>query len=311
MPPMVSVIIPVYNRKKVLLDAINSVLRQTFTDYEIVIVDDGSEDPVKILERDYDKLHIIEHKSNFGESAARNTGIQAAVGKYIAFLDSDDEWLPEKLAIQVSFLEQNPKLGLCTTGYIYETEEGTSIEIPKPQKNWHRYLAQGIHLAPGSTLMGNRKLMSKFLYDVNFSRMLDLDWFLRFTKEYSIDVIQKSLSVIHRGGRPPAEEVEKVNLLFLEKHAAYFNDLGYFYSKQCVGKRYLEIATHYFREKKHTQGWFYLWKTIKTNPFQRPSMYLRIFDYIFGTSFLKILKSLHNKIFYSSKLPNKNNSSHP
>lgn len=112
-------------------------------------------------------------------------------------MDSDDEWLPEKLATQVSFLEQNPELGLCTTGYIYETEEGTSIEIPKHQKNWHRYLAKGIHLAPGSTLMGHRKLISKFLYDVNFVRMQDWDWFIRFTKVYSMDVTQEPLSIIH------------------------------------------------------------------------------------------------------------------
>lgn len=298
---LISIVIPAYNRYQLIQNAIKSIYEQTMQDYEIIVVDDGSDIPLVILENEYKKVRVIRHKSNFGESAARNTGIQAATGKYIAFLDSDDEWLPEKLAIQVSFLEQNPELGLCTTGYIYETEEGTSIEIPKPQKNWNRYLAQGIHLAPGSTLMGRRKLMNKFSYDVNFSRMMDLDWFLRFTKKYSMDVIQKPLSIIHRGGRPPAEEVEKVNLLFLEKHAAYFNDLGYFYGKQCIGKRYLEIATHYFREKKQAQGWTYLWKTIKTNPFQRPSMYLRILDYLLGTNILIFFKNIRNRLHTISK----------
>ncbi len=293
---VVSVIIPTYNRLDLVQNAIHSVVLQTYQNYEIIIIDDGSEKPISFLENEYDKLRVIRHNSNLGEAAARNTGIHASTGKYIAFLDSDDEWLPEKLAIQVSYLEQNHELGLCTTGYIYETEEGTSIEIPKPQKNWHNFLARGLGLAPGSTLMGHRELMSKFSYDVNFTRMMDWDWFLKFTTEYSMDVIQKPLSIIHRGEKPNAEIVEKSNLLILKKHASYFDSLGLFYGKQCIAKRYLEIATHYFREKKFSHGWLYLWRTIKTNPFQRPSMYVRIFDYLFGTNILIGFKNTINKI---------------
>lgn len=84
--------------------------------------------------------------------------------------------------------------------------------------------------------------------------------------------------------------------MILEKHASYFDSLGGFYSKQCIAKRYLEIATHYFREKKQARGWAYLWKTIKINPFQRPSMYLRILDYLLGTNILIFIKNVRSRL---------------
>jgi glycosyltransferase involved in cell wall biosynthesis len=104
--PVVSVIIPAYNRARTVGRAVDSVLAQTFHDFEIIVVDDGSQDDTReTLARFGGRIRLICQK-NQGVSAARNTGIRAAQGRWVAFLDSDDEWLPTKLALQMECLEQ-------------------------------------------------------------------------------------------------------------------------------------------------------------------------------------------------------------
>ena len=291
----VSIIIPVYNREKNIRHSLQSVLAQTFNNYEILVIDDGSTQPIGGLQEIDPRICVLRHDENKGAPAARNTGILHARGEFIAFLDSDDTWLPEKLSLQISFLEKNLDIDICTTGYIYKTEEGTSVEIPKNQNNWGRFIAKGIGLAPGSTMMVHKNIIEQYLFDTLFPRLEDWDWFIRLMQNHSLYVIQEPLAIIHRGTHPSAEFVEKANLLILNKHADYFRNLSSFYGKQCMAKRYLEIATHYFREKKQVQGWSYLWKTIKTNPIQRPSMYLRILDYLLGTNVLIFIKNLRNR----------------
>lgn len=107
----VSVIIPYYNRETMLLRALKSVKSQTFTDFEIILIDDGSTDKSHKIVDDFinENLHInIKniYQRNMGPSIARNNGIKRAEGEYIAFLDSDDEWLPEKLSIQIALMEK-------------------------------------------------------------------------------------------------------------------------------------------------------------------------------------------------------------
>ncbi|RLB10590.1 MAG: glycosyltransferase family 2 protein, partial [Deltaproteobacteria bacterium] len=120
MSATVSVIIPTYNRAQKLIRAVDSVLNQTFRDVEIIVVDDGSEDDTRaVLRRWGTKITVIEHRSRRGPSAARNSGIAQASAPLIAFLDSDDYWLPEKLAVQVSFFQDNPQAMACQTEEIW------------------------------------------------------------------------------------------------------------------------------------------------------------------------------------------------
>ncbi|MFN2325723.1 MAG: glycosyltransferase family 2 protein [Gemmatimonadales bacterium] len=112
--PLVSVIIPAYNAEAFIGDAAQSMAAQTFTDWELIVIDDGSEDPEALeaaLAPYQHRLHLI-RQANAGVSAARNAGIQAARGRYLAFLDSDDGWEPEFLATQVEMLEADPSLTL-------------------------------------------------------------------------------------------------------------------------------------------------------------------------------------------------------
>ena len=125
--PKVSVVIPTYNRADLLPRAVNSVLYQTFTDYEIIIVDDCSSDNTQgVISTFTDpRIRSVRHNRNKGQSATINTGIANAHGEYLAFLDDDDEWLPAKLEGQVSILDSSPhNIGLVY-GWMDRIEDST------------------------------------------------------------------------------------------------------------------------------------------------------------------------------------------
>jgi len=120
--PRVSVILPAYNREALVGRAIDSVLAQTYQDFELIVVDDASKDGTRaVLEtyRDHPRVRLILSDENRGGSGARNLGIEAARGDFIAFQDSDDVWLPHKLAAQMAALEATPAAGLCYCGSLY------------------------------------------------------------------------------------------------------------------------------------------------------------------------------------------------
>lgn len=122
--PRVSVIIPTYNRGDLLCLAIDSVLKQSFRDYELIVVDDGSTDGTASLIRSYlDRITYIV-QANGGVAAARNNGIRASHGAFLAFLDSDDLWRAEKLELQVRFADANPQYGLIATEISSFNERG-------------------------------------------------------------------------------------------------------------------------------------------------------------------------------------------
>lgn len=137
MSPKVSVIIPTYNRAVFLECAIKSVLQQTLVDFELIIVDDGSSDNTTEVLQGYkdSRIHVIS-QSNSGRSAARNTGVSASSGDYLAFLDDDDEFLPRKLEIQVDHLDGHPSTGLVAGGYERMDSKGTLLDKRRPEP-WH------------------------------------------------------------------------------------------------------------------------------------------------------------------------------
>ncbi len=128
--PLVSVIIPTYNRASLIIRAIKSVLCQTFTDFELIVVDDGSTDNTVSLIRKFDyPIRIIQHQRNYGVSQARNSGLDASKGTFVAFLDSDDEWLSEKLSMQINamFKQPDPYNCLCYCKRVKKNSKFTTI----------------------------------------------------------------------------------------------------------------------------------------------------------------------------------------
>ena len=139
--PKVSVVIPTHNRAVLLHRAVESVLVQTYTDFEVIIVDDCSSDNTQEVIREFSdpRVYPIRHDINKGVAAARNTGIAHARGEYVAFLDDDDECTPDRLADQVRVLDSNPDVGMVY-GWTEEINDATGTRrIPRNvQKNTHR-----------------------------------------------------------------------------------------------------------------------------------------------------------------------------
>lgn len=128
--PLVSIVVPTYNSEKFIVDAINSVINQSFSDWEMIIVDDCSVDKtVEIIESlvlGNNKVKLLKHHKNLGTGPTRNTGIDHSLGRYIAFLDADDVWLPAKLEKQISFMQLN-KIGISFTSYSFINSDGNKI----------------------------------------------------------------------------------------------------------------------------------------------------------------------------------------
>jgi glycosyltransferase involved in cell wall biosynthesis len=140
----VSVIIPAYNGDRYIAQAIDSVLTQTYRDYEIIVVDDGSSDRTpKIVEIYGDCLRYFQQK-NQGVAAARNKGLEVATGEYISFLDQDDYFLPEKLSLQVALLDRQPNLTFVNSGWQIVNQIGEGITAVEPWHNLPKLDAAGI-----------------------------------------------------------------------------------------------------------------------------------------------------------------------
>lgn len=200
--PMVSVIIPTYNRAWIVKESILSVLAQTFQDYELIVVDDGSTDHTHaILDELQDRIEVI-HQKNSGVSAARNHGVAAAKGKLIAFLDSDDLWMPGKLAIQTEFFASNPDIRICQTDEIW-IRNGCRIN----PKKYHKKPSGEIFLpslalclvSPSAVMMEKDFFTLMGGFDETLPACEDYDFWLRIGCKYQVSLIPQPL-VIKRGG---------------------------------------------------------------------------------------------------------------
>lgn len=155
---LVSVVMPAYNAARFIGDAVRSVLGQTFSEFELLVVDDCSRDATAEVVEDFVKtdsrVRLIRHARNFGPAAARNTALDRARGRYIAFLDSDDLWLPEKLEIQLAFMREQ-SAAICFTQFCRITEEGTVISrpVPVPPMVDYRGLLKGNVIATSTVLL--------------------------------------------------------------------------------------------------------------------------------------------------------------
>src|SRR6266516_320914 len=192
--PKVSVVIPTYNRVDLLRPAIVSVLNQTFQDFEIIIVDDGCTDSTSDLVSAFNDARIkyIRHEINKGGSAARNTGILNSKCEFIAFLDDDDEWLPEKLDMQIKVIEESlPRVGGVYTSYIVvDRTDGTIIARKIPTKKGDlstNLLVNNCIGATSSVLLRMRCFEDVGLFDEVLPSFQDYDSWIRISKKFHFE----------------------------------------------------------------------------------------------------------------------------
>lgn len=217
----VSVIIPTHNRAWVIREAIDSVLTQDYPDFELVVVDDGSEDNTHLLLLEYGSRLTFIRQPNQGVSAARNRGIKETSGEFIAFLDSDDRWLPGKLTRQVEFFQNHPDALICQTEEIW-IRNGLRVN----PKNRHKKPSGSIFepslhlcLVSPSAVMMKRELFNRVgLFDEKLPACEDYDLWLRVACRYPVHLIDTPL-IIKTGGhsdqlsRMPALDQHRINSL--------------------------------------------------------------------------------------------------
>lgn len=217
--PLVSVIIPTYNRAWTLKKAIDSVLEQDYKNFELIVVDDGSTDETEALVKKYDKSVRFIQQANMGVSAARNKGISASFGTLIAFLDSDDYWYPEKLSVQVEFFKKNPDALICQTDEIW-IRDGKRVNPKKKHKKPSGMIfipSLSLCLVSPSAVMMRKTLLAKVdAFDESLPACEDYDLWLRVSCRYPVHLIDKPL-VVKTGGH----EDQLSNSVGLDKYRIY------------------------------------------------------------------------------------------
>lgn len=219
----VSVIIPVYNSEKFIRDAIDSVLNQTYRDFEIIVADDGSTDSTTEILKEYDDKIRWKSQENKGPASAKNFGISMAKGKYITFLDSDDVFMPDRLEQQVDYLNKHPAVGLVYSDYYQIDEKGETTRLISHSKENASLIQQ--NYVPTSGVMCRRECIDTLgAFDENLGSNYDWDMWLRISEKYPIYCIPKPLFKykVHGGNisltRPNRLDYERrVKILLLEK----------------------------------------------------------------------------------------------
>lgn len=202
--PKISVIIPTYNRAWALGRAVDSVLAQDYPDFELIVVDDGSDDETRALLEAYGSRLTWIAQSNLGVSAARNRGAAQAAGDLLAFLDSDDYWYPQKLGVQSAFLDARPEACICQTQEIWIRNGRRVNPGRRHQKTHGDIFIPSLSLclvSPSAVMLKNSLFEEMGGFDEALPACEDYDLWLRVSARYPVHLIDRPL-VVKTGGHP-------------------------------------------------------------------------------------------------------------
>lgn len=205
-PPVVSVIIPVHNRERVIGRAVRSALEQSLRDLEVLVVDDRSTDnTVSVVEQiDDERVRLLRMPDNVGPAGARNRGLEEASGAYISFLDSDDEWLPGKLQDQLERLGRDPGAGLAYGPYLISANARVARhDVELPEGSVFDRMMEGWSGPLPSTVTVERGLLEGEGFDDTLYGLEDYDLWLRLSQRTSFVASQRPVAIIDKssGGR--------------------------------------------------------------------------------------------------------------
>ncbi len=270
---LVSVVIPTYRRSNSLVKAINSVVNQNYSNIEVLVVDDNSKESqdskfVRSIIDGYkedSRVKYVSPNRHINGAAARNYGIKEAKGEYIAFLDDDDEWIRNKLSMQVAYLRNNHSVKGVSCLYTIK-KQGKVIRMCKPysNNNIHRKIfSRDIAVFTSTTMFRHEYIVLSGGFNEKLIRHQDLQMLLDFTAAYEFDVINKYLVVINSDSdinHPDVNKLIKIKELFFEicsKHLDLYNESE---KKAILSAHYFEIILSAIKEKKIEVVLKYLYK---------------------------------------------------
>jgi glycosyltransferase involved in cell wall biosynthesis len=269
--PIVSVVIPTYNRKDFLGRAVASVLNQTFQSFEIIVVDDASQDNAEATVRGFrdGRLKYVRHTFRKGGSAARNTGILESRSDYVAFLDDDDEWLPKKLEKQIAVLEQSPaSTGAVYTGYfVVDSLSGANLRERTAVKRGNLLNELLVHNCVGGTssVIVKRECFERVgLFDEDLPSFQDYDLWIRMGREYNFDCISEPLGKYYVHEKKIWTNLEALSQGIegmLKKHGTARS------LRRWLSYQYLSIGEKYCHNRDIDKGRKAYIRAIQLNPF--------------------------------------------
>ena len=269
--PKVSVIIPFYNRINWLSEAIQSVLDQTYNDFEIILIDDGSSDPIPSNLLTCDQRIRYIRQENKGPAAARNIGIDQTKGTYIAFLDSDDMFFPKKLKKQVAFMEENFDVILSHTSYTRINTEGKTIdEIRSGTFSGAVYpqILISCPIATPTVMLRKEFLGNELRFDESRQVGEDVVLWIQIAKNFRLAGIDEPLSKVRMHGSNTAYNseaqliAEKGMIDFISKSF----DLPYTFRREMLSSKYYRLASIYLHKGHKFQYVKYVISSIVTWP---------------------------------------------
>lgn len=265
---LISVIIPTYNRGKTLKRTIDSVIEQTYQNYEIIVVDDGSTDNTEEIVKQYNNHRITYVKqTNQGAQVARNYGLSLAKGEYVSFLDSDDEWLPDFLKKVVEKFESDNTLGCvyCLTGI--KNEDNETILARKDTLEGYIYkeaLAQGYITSPTFLVMKKSCFDKIGMWDTNLKSSQDDDICFRLAKDFKFALIPEILAIYNTDGDGQiggcSKRVANGWWILWNK---YEKDVLEFCGKEVLAKHYTECAKYFLNAQDKKMSLTALIKSFK------------------------------------------------
>ena len=250
--PEVSVIVPVFNGSQWIGQALRSLFAQTYRDFEVIVIDDGSTDDLRSALAEWGDRIVLERQPNGGPGSARNRGLQRARGRLIAFLDADDEWLPEKLALQVAYFAQYPETGLlhtATVGDQLPPSAEENIGFPPPVNAFSELFHTDFFIRTLTVMAPRTVLLEAGGFDDRREiHVEDWDLWLRVAARYPIGYLPRRLAVHRKGGRMSAafNKTYAGQAMVIEKHRPLI-------AQACT--RHAGAPERCLRERYHVLHW--------------------------------------------------------
>ena len=299
--PRVSIILPVYNSENEIARSINSVLNQTYRNFELIVIDDGSTDNTKDVLKQFNahiKVRLFFQK-NKGAPEARNYGLSLANGEYIAFQDSDDVWREDKLEKQVSIIESNPSCGLVYSDMLRILKNGESYywNVPVVENNFVispktcDYQVFGIGMQTILVRSNVAALVGGF--DTELPRFIDLDWFIRIAKVSKFIKSHEPLVQYYEtdgiSSDPTKAALARQILLVKYKKDIYIKKLY-------IANQFSKIALAYWKANDKTKGFIFAKKAFLVYPYSLKINLKLLILVMFSPEIKRILpKFINNK----------------
>ncbi len=273
--PEISIVIPAFNRAHCLPRALESIRRQNMDGLEIVLGDDAStDDTVTVALREWPGLKVARLERNCGAAAARNAALELTTGEWIAFLDSDDEWLPGKLSRQIAALKADPSIAYCATSHMYVRRDGGRREVRVLESQpGERHLQGALPFHGASTPLVRRSLWQSLGGQDERLRVLeDWDWALRASSKHRLCVLPDPLALIHENSPSHPDATVSSTRLFLEKHRESIRAFGALHEREVVSRHWENAGRCLLRHNRPGAGCRLLWKSLLAAPLRNPSL---------------------------------------